>query len=79
MPCTGSRTSSIKSWAVVEGFVFLVVLMLNTGQLEVHADILPACPPEEQVIQNYEQLIERGDIRDWRAMCKKVTFDDQGT
>jgi coenzyme F420-reducing hydrogenase gamma subunit len=53
--------------------------MLNSGQLEVHADILPGCPPEDQVIQNYEQLITNGDIRDWRAMCKKVTFDDQGT
>lgn len=64
---------------MTEGFVFLVVLMLNTGQLEVHADILPGCPPEDQVIQNYEQLVSNGEIRDWRAMCKKVTFYDQGT
>jgi len=62
---------------VTEGFVFLVVLMLNSGQLEVHADILSACPPQEQVVLNYEQLITNGDIRDWRALCKKVTFDEQ--
>ena len=62
---------------MTEGFVFLVVLMLNSGQLEVHADILTDCPPQEQVVQNYEQLVSNGDIRDWRALCKKVTFNDQ--
>lgn len=59
---------------MTEGFVFLVVIMLNSGQLEVQADILEGCPPQERVIQDFEQLVERGEIRDWRAMCKKVTF-----
>ena len=64
---------------MIDGFVFLVVLMLNNGQLEVQADVLSECPPQDVVISSYQELVANGDIRDWRALCKKVTFTDQST
>ena len=49
--------------------LFVVVVILPSGQPQVDAGVVAQCPDTAATIQLYEQAVLRGDILDWRARC----------
>ena len=49
--------------------VFVVVVILPTGQPHVNASAVSACPDHDKVVTAYQQLQIQGKILDWEARC----------
>ena len=49
--------------------LFVVVVILPSGQPQVNATAVLACPSQQKVMDTYQQAQTDGHILDWRAHC----------
>ena len=49
--------------------VFVVVVILPTGQPQVRAELVEVCPETTFIITGYQQMKVAGKILDWEARC----------
>ena len=57
--------------------LFVIILLLNDGNVSKTSVLVPACPPKDEVYKNYEELREAREFKDWTALCTTVNFDDE--
>ena len=57
--------------------LFVIILLLNDGNLHKTSMLVPHCPPKEEVYKNYEKLREAHEFKDWTALCTTVNFDNR--
>ena len=60
---------------MVSLFLYLSVIITPDGQVKAHSEVLEECPTTEYVMQYHQEMIDAGDIVDWRARCNKYDFD----
>jgi len=49
--------------------VFVVVVILPTGQPAIKAELVKECPDQTFIISAYQQMKVAGEILDWQARC----------
>ena len=57
--------------------LFVIILLLNDGNLHKTSMLVPHCPLKDEVYKNYEKLREAHEFKDWTALCTTVNFGDQ--
>lgn len=55
-------------------YVFLVIVILPSGETSVRSSPVDACPNIQLVHEGYESLVESGDIKQWDAQCILFQF-----
>ncbi len=53
-------------------WIFVVVVFLEDGKSQISVRQVPACPPDEVVVKVGEDMIKRGVIEDWTALCQEI-------
>ena len=57
--------------------LFVIILLLNDGNLHKTSMLVPHCPLKDEVYKNYEKLREAHEFKDWTALCTTVNFGDR--
>ena len=57
--------------------LFVIILLLNDGNVHKTSMLVPHCPPKDEVYKNYEKLREAHEFKDWTALCTTVNFGDR--
>ena len=57
--------------------LFVIILLLNDGNVHKTSILVPHCPPKDKVYKNYEKLREAHEFEDWTALCTTINFDDR--
>lgn len=55
-------------------FVFVIVFVMPSGELQLSSQIVPSCPSKEKVVQMVIDLKAKGVIKDFRAECTQYTL-----
>tara|TARA_R110001606_G_scaffold102788_2_gene225355 strand:+ start:195 stop:398 length:204 start_codon:yes stop_codon:yes gene_type:complete len=54
--------------------VLIILLMLNSGQVEFISNEVTVCPTRAIIEMKYEKLKTQGAFHDWSALCFNVHF-----
>lgn len=50
-------------------FLFIIAIVLPTGEMDIKHTIVPKCPTKEEVSQVMKPMQEAGDILVWGGTC----------
>ena len=55
--------------------IFVVALIMPSGEYITKSSVVDACPSIKQVGDYYEQRIRDNEIKDWNATCFIMNFE----
>lgn len=53
-------------------YLFIIAIVLPTGEVQVNHTIVPECPTQEQVIAVMKPMKDAGDIIAWGGNCSSL-------
>lgn len=53
-------------------FLFIIAIVLPTGEMDIKHTIVPECPTKEQVSKVMQPMKEAGDIVAWGGTCSPL-------
>lgn len=53
-------------------FVFIIAIVLPTGQIQVKHTLVPECPTQEEVAKVLGPMKEKGEILGWGGDCSPL-------
>ena len=54
-------------------YIFIIAVMLPTGEIQVKHTFVPECPTQEQVVAVMKPIKDRGEILAWGGSCSAMT------
>lgn len=54
---------------MIKTFVFVIAIFTNDGTLEMRAVSAAKCPDAAAFTQAMDKMKERGELKDWNAIC----------
>lgn len=55
-------------------YVFAIVFVLPSGEMQMSTQLVPSCPSREKVVQMVMDLKAQGMIKDYRAECTQFVL-----
>ena len=56
-------------------FLYISVIVMPDGVVKTYTETLETCPTTEYVMSYHNEMIQSGEIVDWRARCTAYEFD----
>lgn len=54
-------------------FIFIIAIVLPTGEVQVKHTFVPKCPTQEEVVAVMKPMKDRGEIIAWGGNCTSMT------
>lgn len=49
--------------------VFVIAIVNNSGQMEMQGYYVEKCPDKAEFSQHMNDLMQKGELKDWHAVC----------
>ena len=60
---------------MVTKVLLILVIWTNAGEIRTNAIFVPACPPKQAVVQQYESMKQSKKIKEWFVVCHGMVWN----
>jgi len=53
-------------------YLFIIAIVLSTGEMQIKHTIVPECPSKEEVSKVMKPMMESGEIKIWGGTCEPL-------